>query len=93
MSGRGQPTKREGTNLGDVQEDCSPHSTQSMRNCGRDLHARDNLLRVTTLGVCPPDTQSFKTIMKASLPAGPLSPSPFFEFELVSMFLTYHTPK
>ena len=66
MSGRGQPTKREGTNLGDVQEDCSPHSTQSMRNWGRDLHSGDNLLRVTTLGVCPSDTQSCKTVMKAS---------------------------
>ena len=24
MSGRGEPTKREGTNLGDIQEGCSP---------------------------------------------------------------------
>ena len=49
---------------------------------------RDNLLGVTTLGVCPPDTQSCKTVMKALLPAGPLSPSPFFEFGMVSILLT-----
>lgn len=32
MSGRGQPIKREGTDLGDVLEDGSPHNTQPMRN-------------------------------------------------------------
>ena len=40
MSGRGQPINREGTNLGNVREDCSPLTTQPRRNWGKDLHAR-----------------------------------------------------
>lgn len=40
MLGRGQPLKREGINLGDIWDDCSPHSTQPVKNRGRDLHAR-----------------------------------------------------
>ena len=35
MSGRGQPIKSEGADLGDVLEDGSPHSTQPMRDGGR----------------------------------------------------------
>ena len=62
-----------------------------MGNWGRGLHSRDNLLRVTSLVVCPPDTQSCKTVMKASLPAGRLSPSPFFEFGMVIILLMYCT--
>ena len=40
MSEGGQPMKRERINLGNIWEDCSPHSTQSMRDSERDLHAR-----------------------------------------------------
>ena len=34
MSGRGLPINKERTNLGDTQEDWSPHSTQPMRKWG-----------------------------------------------------------
>ena len=50
MSGRGLPINKERTNLGDTQEDWSPHSTQPMRKWGRGLHARDKMLCVRTLG-------------------------------------------
>ena len=43
--------KREGTNLGDIQEDCLPLGTQPKRNRERDLHSRDKMLPVMTLGV------------------------------------------
>ena len=43
--------KREGTNLGDIQEDCLPLGTQPKRNGGRDLRSRDKMLPVMTLGV------------------------------------------
>ena len=75
--------KREGTNLGDIQEDCLPLGTQPKRNGGRDLRSRDKMLPVMTLGhyiCCPSDTRSCKTIIKASLP--------FSGFGLVSVFLT-----
>ena len=40
MSRRSQPIKRERINLGDIGEDCSPHSTEPVRNWGRDLSAK-----------------------------------------------------
>jgi len=36
----GLAIKRERISLGDIQEDCSPHSTQPVRNWGRDSYAR-----------------------------------------------------
>ena len=38
---RGQLIRRKGIKLGNLWEDCPPHSTQPMRNCGRDLHTRE----------------------------------------------------
>ena len=51
MSGRGQPLKREGINLGNTWDDCSPHSTQPVRN-GGGPYVLENKLLATGHWVC-----------------------------------------
>ena len=46
MSGRGQPLKRAGINLGDIWDDCSPHSTQPVRNGGGTCMLENKLLAI-----------------------------------------------
>ena len=81
MSGRGQPLKRKGTNLGDIWEDCSPHNTQPVRNWQilEGFACQDYLLCAMTLGV--PAHQTPDLARPSSKPCFPLhlmSPSPFF---------------
>ena len=64
------------------------HSAQPMRNWGRDLCARDKVLSVTTLGVPVHQTLDLaRPSLKNHFWLQLVSPSPFFEFRPVSMFL------
>ena len=86
---RCQPRKREGTDLGDALEDGSSHNTQPMGNWGKDFCARDNWLRVLPLGMPAHQTSDCARLsLKPHFPLHRVSPSPFFEFGLVSVFLT-----
>ena len=88
MSERGQSIKREGSNRGDIWEDRSPHGTQPMRNWERNLHATDKMLPVTTLSVSAHQTPDLaRPSLKPRFPLYLVSPSPFLQFGLVSMFL------
>ena len=75
-------------NLGDGQEDCTPHSIQPIRN----LHVREKIACCNRPDcVCPPDTRSCKTVIK-SLAFAVLHVSESTHWQnrnmLVSMFLT-----
>lgn len=67
--GVGKPIKRGNKPRGNIQEDCSSHSTQPGRNLGR-LKIVTNCFNDTGYA-CPPDTRSCKTVIKSSLLAAP----------------------
>jgi hypothetical protein len=75
-------------------KDCTPGSTQPMRNqgVGENLQASHKMPVVTPLGVPGlPGTQSCKTIISLSSAVLHVSLSPFFEFGQVRVFLTKWT--
>lgn len=94
MSVRGQPIRRKGISLGNLWEDCSPPSTQPMRNwVGGTCMLQNKLLPVTVLGVPAHQTpdltrQSLKVLLSLCF----VCPSPSFGFGLASMFLICLAP-